>query len=99
MSCPSCQVAGRRLPPFPLSYVNKSQNRLTKGLDTLEVNDSALPLKPLRSEKDFTMSKMQTGNEINCKIFFLLDFVIYLYSYRKYLFKFSLSSIIINIIM
>jgi len=34
MSCPSCQVAGRRLPSLPLAYITKSQNRmLCKGVD------------------------------------------------------------------
>ena len=63
MSCPSCQVAGRRLPPFPSSYINKSQNRLSKNCE------SGFSLKPLRSEKDF-MAKIQNENqEVDCMFF------------------------------
>ena len=76
MSCPSCQVAGRRLPPFPSSYINKSQNRLSKNLDPA-VNDSGFPLKPLRSEKDFLV-KMQTENqEVDCELNFHFIFKVF----------------------
>ena len=75
MSCPSCQVAGRRLPPFFSSHINKSQSRLSKSIHTTN-NESGFSIKTLQSEEHF-IAKMQTDTEVDCKYFISMQIKIF----------------------
>jgi len=66
MSCPSCQVAGRRLPSLPLAYITKTQNRIVcKGFNDSINNGTLDPFQSLGSKANFLTKMQKTSTNLD----------------------------------